>query len=47
MLEYIRGYFFSCKRNEVYDFLEFTAKNADWAAEGFREMCNLMLEREI
>jgi hypothetical protein len=45
-LNHVRGYFFGCKWNEVYDFLEFTAKNADWVAKDLRQMCNVFLERE-
>ena len=45
-LQRVREYFFSCKWNEVYDFLEFTAKHADWIAKGLRETCNILLERE-
>jgi AbiJ N-terminal domain 4 len=45
-LERVRDYFFSCTWNEVYDFLEFTVKHAEWIAEDLRKVCNLFLERE-
>ena len=45
-LKRVREYFFSCEWNEVYDFLEFTAKHADWVSEELRRACNRFLERE-
>ena len=45
-LQRVREYFFSCNWNEVYDFLEFTLKNADWVQKELRQVCNMYLERE-
>jgi hypothetical protein len=45
-LERVRKYFFNCEWNEVYDFLEFTAKHADWVESDVRKICNMFLERE-
>ena len=45
-LERVRKYFFDCEWNEVYDFLEFTAKHADWVEKGLCKICNMFLERE-
>jgi hypothetical protein len=45
-LERVRKYFFTCEWNEVYDFLEFTAKHADWVEKDLRQICNMFLERE-
>jgi len=45
-LQRVREYFFSCKWNEVYDFLEFTAKHAEWIEKDIRKACNTFLERE-
>jgi len=45
-LEFIRSYFFSCDWNDVYDFIEFTAKSAEAFAEEFCGVCNALLERE-
>jgi hypothetical protein len=49
--KYIRNYFFKCGWNEVYDFVEFCAKNypeknSD-ANQGFMLFCNSFLEREL
>jgi len=45
----LRAYFFSCAWNEVYDFIEFTAKrHADnYATERFIAGCNVVLEEEL
>jgi hypothetical protein len=42
----VREHFFTCKWNEVFDFVEFTAKNAEWVADQVRETCNVFLESE-
>lgn len=45
----IRGYFFSCQWNEVYDFIEFVANNhpdQDINSK-FMKRCNFVLEREL
>jgi hypothetical protein len=48
ILKVIRNYYFSCEWNEVYDFVEFVAKqNNYFKNRGFREKCNLILEREL
>ena len=45
----MRDYFFTCKWNEVYDFLEFVAQNGRDKSENqqFESMCNSILEREL
>lgn len=44
----VREYFFSCSWNEVYDFIEFTAKSAPVELiEDFILFCNDILEREL
>jgi hypothetical protein len=49
MCDLLRNYFFSCPWNEVYDFIEFIAKNyPDETANAlFRDDCNFILEREV
>lgn len=43
----VRSYVFKCPWNELYDFLEFTAKNApDNMADKFTDFCNGLLARE-
>jgi len=43
----VRSYVFKCPWNELYDFIEFTAKNApDNLAEKFTDFCNGVLDRE-
>lgn len=45
----IRTYFFNCDWNEVYDFVEFVARNY-WdgsANQGFMEYCNKVLQQEV
>jgi len=45
----MKNYFFSCKWNEVYDFLEFVAHNYPEKTENqrFESYCNSILEREL
>jgi hypothetical protein len=45
----IRDYFFSCKWNEVYDFLEFVARAGAHlvSLERFGSLCNSVLEQEL
>ncbi len=45
----IRTYFYDCKWNEVYDFIEFVADNYldEETNIKFRELCNIYLEREV
>ncbi len=44
----VREYFFACAWNEVYDFIEFTAKSApEELTENFIKFCNYVLEREL
>ena len=45
----IRNYFFGCKWNEVYDFLEFVARASDdvFSVGAFGSLCNSVLEREL
>ena len=46
---YLREYFFDCRWNEVYDFLQFLAKyypNEDKNGK-FKEFCNSMFQREL
>lgn len=45
----IRIYFFECRWNEVYDFLEFVVKNFpdESVNEKFKEACNSVLEEEL
>lgn len=45
----IKAYFFNCKWNEVYDFIEFIADNYPDEETNlkFREECNIYLEREV
>lgn len=44
----IRSYFFKCKWNEVYDFIEFTAQNCpEELKEDFIYFCNRVLEKEL
>jgi hypothetical protein len=45
----IRDYFFSCKWNKVYEFLEFIANNYEVIEvnEKFMKYCNSVLEREL
>lgn len=44
----IRGYYMNCEWYEVYDFIEFTARNSpDRLASQFVEFCNNVLEREL
>ncbi len=45
----LRDYFFQCPWFEVYDFIEFLAINYRFSttSEGFREACNVFLEREL
>ena len=49
VLKKIRGYFFSCDWNEIYDFMEFVANN--YERSNFREQfvsdCNELLEKEM
>lgn len=46
-LTIIKNYFFECKWNEVYDFIEFTIRNGDKRFQSyFSHVCNLYLERE-
>lgn len=48
-IKHLRNYFFSCEWNEVYDFLQFLAKNYpnDETSSKFKEFCNAMLKREL
>ena len=48
-IKHLRNHFFSCKWNEVYDFLQFMATNyPDEENNGkFKEFCNSMLKREL
>jgi hypothetical protein len=44
----VNNYFFSCTWNEIYDFIEFTAKMAPAEmANGFVNFCNHVLERDL
>lgn len=44
----VREYFFTCTWNEVYDFIEFTAKSApEDLRDEFVSFCNYILEREL
>lgn len=45
----IKIYFYDCKWNEVYDFIEFVADNYldEETNIKFRELCNIYLEREV
>lgn len=45
----IRGYFFSCQWNEVYDFIEFVANNYpdQYVNSEFITRCNSILKREL
>ena len=47
--EQLRNHFFAAEWYEVYDFIEFVAKNYEryQFQEGFMESCNLALEREV
>jgi len=49
--DHVRGYFFDCNWNEVYDFLEFLARNKIAPYErisfAFMNFCNTILEREM
>jgi hypothetical protein len=49
IFDLIRNYYFQCKWDEVYDFIEFTANNYpnDYANEKFRNSCNSFLETEL
>jgi hypothetical protein len=49
LYQFIRKYFFSCKWNEVYDFVEFIARNHpnENLNTKFREFCNDILEEEL
>jgi hypothetical protein len=47
ILQEIRDYFFACKWNEVYDFLEFVVKNREEQNPGLIESLNRILEREL
>lgn len=49
MLKEIRIYYFSCAWDEVYDFIEFVAKNyPDPSVNNqFMEACNIFLEKEL
>ena len=42
----IRDYFFKCKWNEVYDFIEFIARWVSYP-DGFQQRCNKILEEEV
>ena len=48
-IAYLREYFFSCKWNEVYDFLQFLAyiHPDDEENKEFKEFCNSMFKREL
>jgi len=48
-LKELREYFFHCKWNEVYDFVEFIANNYpdDSVNREFTEFCNSVLEQEL
>jgi hypothetical protein len=47
-LKIVREYFFKCPWNEVYDFIEYTAKSAPKdLIEDFVTFCNYVLEREL
>src|SRR5260370_14449688 len=45
----IKTYFFSCKWNEVYDFIQFIANNFPWdpVVQDFMQSCNYILSREL
>lgn len=45
----LRKYFFNCEWNEVYDFIEFTARRhpSNSSNENFRRGCNHVLEQEL
>jgi hypothetical protein len=44
----VRDYFFKCPWNEVYDFVEFTAKSApENLTDEFVSFCNYVLEKEL
>lgn len=44
----VRKHFFACQWYEVYDFIEFTAKNCpDEFQDSFIEFCNHILEKEL
>jgi len=45
----LRQYFFSCEWFEVYDFIEFVARNYNRGnfKENFPRLCNIILEREV
>ncbi len=49
ILDGLREYFFSCRFNEVYDFIQFVAENWEHELdnEKFRDYCNAILEREV
>lgn len=49
VLAEIRRYFFACKWNEVYDFIQFVGNNYErhQFKEQFRKACNNLLEREM
>lgn len=49
VLKQLREYFFSCEWFEVYDFVEFVAKNykRDQFQEDFFRACNILLEKEM
>ncbi len=42
----VRAYFFECKWNEIYDFIEFTAKHSDRFCDNLRNACNMFLTAE-
>lgn len=47
ILSQIRGYFFKCDWNEVYDFLEFVVRQQAEARPRLPEFLNFILEREV
>lgn len=47
VLEEIRGHFFTCTWNEVYDFLEFVVSFYDDSAPDLAGLLNFALEREV
>ena len=42
----IRDWFYGAKWNEIYDFIEFTAKHSGGLAANLKEICNRFFERE-
>ena len=49
VLEYIRKYYFECKWNNVYDFIDFIARNSPDTTinREFMKSCNRYLEKEL